>query len=109
MLAVPEIKGQLALIDTGAQHSCIDSAVAKELRLPVLDRIRVSGVHGSLEVNVHLAQVHIPELGYTLYGGFSGVHLMEGGQVHVALLGRSFLRAFTLAYEGPTGSVTLST
>ena len=43
----------LALVDTGALESCIDSALAGTLGLPIVNRRLVSGVHGSDEVNVH--------------------------------------------------------
>ena len=105
---VPGITDQWALVDTGATESCIDSQLAFQLGLPVADKRKVSGVHGSQGVNMHLAQVHIPSLGFTIYGLFAGVHLVAGGQTHKALLGRTFLKRFTMVYEGRTGTVTLS-
>ena len=57
---------------------------------------------------MHLAQVRIPSLGFTIYGAFAGVHLAAGGQPHKALIGRTFLRAFTMVYKGGTGTVTIS-
>jgi predicted aspartyl protease len=89
---VAGIQGIYALVDTGATESCIDSLLATQLNLPVVDRRTVSGVHGGGEVNMHLAQVHIPSLGKTIYGAFAGVHLHAGGQAHAALIGRAFLR-----------------
>ena len=97
-----------ALIDTGAGESCIDSLLATQLNLPIIDRRSVSGVHGSQEVNMHLAQVHFPKLGFTLFGAFAGVHLAAGGQPHLALIGRTFLRHFRMVYDGLTGDVTLT-
>ena len=97
-----------ALVDTGATECCIDSAIAVDLDLPVVDRQTVSGVHGSNVVNFHLAQIFIPQLQYTMYGLFAGVHLTAGGQPHHALMGRTFLHDFTMTYEGTTGSVTIS-
>lgn len=96
-----------ALVDTGATESCIDSQLATTLNLPVVDRVRISGVGGAHEVNVYLAQIHVPALSFTLTGRFSGVHLSAGGQPHLALMGRTFLRHFTMVYEGMTGTVTL--
>lgn len=98
-----------ALVDTGATASCIDSLLASQLNLPIVDKQITAGVHGALEVNMHLAQIHIPSLGFTIYGQFAGVHLQAGGQPHRALLGRTFLRAFKFVYEGHTGTVTIST
>jgi hypothetical protein len=97
----------LALVDTGAVESCIDAGLAMRLALPIIDRRRVSGVHGVAEVNVHLAHVHIPTLGFTQYGPFCAVELIAGGQAHQALIGRTFLQHFTMVYEGRSGTVTI--
>lgn len=105
--ALPENDYQ-ALVDTGATASCIDSSLASTLELPIIDRKPVSGVHGLLEVNVHLAQIYIPALGLTQSGAFSGVHLHAGGQPHSVLIGRTFLRFFTMQYHGGTGAVTIT-
>lgn len=97
-----------ALVDTGATESCIDNLLAATLKLPIVDRRPVSGSAGSHLANVYLAQVHIASLQFTIYGAFAGVELAAGGQAHSALLGRTFLRGFTMTYEGPTGTVILS-
>ncbi len=97
-----------ALVDTGATESCIDSALAMQLNLPIVNRIPVSGVHGRKEVNVHVAQIHIPSLSTTIFGAFAAVDLAAGGQPHRALIGRTFLRKFKMTYDGPTGNVILS-
>lgn len=97
-----------ALVDTGARESCIDSSVAAALDLPIIDRMPVSGVHGTMDVNVHLAQIRIPALGVVTHGRFAGVHLRAGGQPHSALIGRAFLRHMTMRYIGGTGSAILS-
>jgi len=108
VVPVPGITGVQALVDTGATESCIDSLLAAKLKLPVVDRREISGVHGKREVNVYLAQVHVPSLAFTTYGPFAGVDLKAGGQVHEALIGRTFLCSFTMVYEGRTGTVTIS-
>ena len=108
VVPVPGLRDVQALVDTGASECCIDSLLATQLNLPVVDRRKVSGAHGAQEVNMHLAQVHVPTLSFTMYGVFAGVHLAAGGQVHRALIGRTFLRHFTMSYEGRTGTVTLS-
>jgi predicted aspartyl protease len=108
-LRIPNLPGNAisALVDTGAGESCIDSALAMTLNLPIMDRRIVSGAHGAGVVNVHLAQIHVPSLAFTVYGPFCAVDLAAGGQVHLALIGRTFLRGFTMVYEGRTGTVTL--
>lgn len=107
-LPVAGITGIRALVDSGATESCIDSVLAAQLNLPIIDKRTVGGIGGAQQVNVHLAQVHIPSLSFTIYGSFAGVHLTAGGQPHQALLGRSFLRGHTMLYEGETGTVTIS-
>jgi predicted aspartyl protease len=97
-----------ALVDTGATESCIDSDLATKLQLPIVDRRHVGGVSGLREVNMHLAHIHIPALSFTLYGAFAGVDLIAGGQLHYALIGRTFLRHFKMTYDGLTGDVTIS-
>ena len=41
-------------------------------------------------------------------GAFCGVDLKAGGQIHSALIGRTFLRHFKMIYEGKTGTVTIT-
>ena len=104
----PGITDVSALVDTGASESCIDNLLASQLNLPVVDRREISGAGGRHEVNVYLAQINVPSLASTIYGVFAGVDLKAGGQVHLALIGRTFLRNFTMIYEGRTGTVTIS-
>lgn len=101
------IKGVQALVDSGATESCIDSLLAAQLNLPLVNRRPVSGVHGEKEVNVYLAQVYIPSLKAVINGYFCGVDLKAGGQMHSALIGRTFLRHFHMIYEGDTGKVII--
>ena len=107
---IPRLPNQrwAALVDTGARLSCIDRELAMELGLPVVDRGRVSGVHGTMDLNLHTAQIHVPDLDFTLSGRFYGVHLSTGPRPHSALLGRDFLQHFTMVYNGRTGSVTIN-
>jgi gag-polyprotein putative aspartyl protease len=104
-LAALPVTGAWALIDTGASTSCIDTALAMNLQLPIIDQRDCYGISGRLELNVHLAQIHVPTLQFTLYGSFLGVEL--GGRRHTVLLGRDFLRHFEMIYDGPTGRVGL--
>ncbi|MGH9437331.1 MAG: retroviral-like aspartic protease family protein [Terriglobia bacterium] len=108
VLPKPTVTGIQALVDTGATESCIDAALAAQFALPVIDRRKVSGISGVREVNMHLAQIHVVSLNFTIYGAFAGVDLTGGsGLPHRALIGRTFLRQFTMIYTGPTGDVEL--
>jgi Aspartyl protease len=104
----PGVTGLWALVDTGATECCIDSQLAARLCLPIVDKRKVAGIGGQSDVDVHLAQVYVPALGFTMYGLFSSVHLAAGGQVHSVLIGRTFLRDFVMTYEGPGGTVVLT-
>ena len=97
-----------ALVDTGATASCIDSELAEHLDLPVVDQEEIAGVQGVSVVTVHLAQIFVPALHFTIYGRFSGVHLAKSGRPYGALIGRTFLRRFVMRYDGTTGKVSLS-
>ena len=87
--------------------SCIDSKLAVRLGLPIIDRQKIGGVSGLKEVNMHMAQIHIPTLNYTVYGSFAAVDLVDGGQKHEALIGPTFLQKFTMIYSGVTGDVEI--
>ena len=63
-----------ALVDTGAAVSCVDANLAAALHLPIVDRQVHSGAGGRFEVNIHAAQIFLPELGWALDGRFAGVY-----------------------------------
>ena len=106
----PNLAPQLyrVLIDTGASHSSVDSALAEELGLPLQGTASITGVGGALEVNTYRAMIFIPALNTTLHGELPVAYFRTGGQPHSAILGRDFLRDYTMVYEGRTGQVTLS-
>lgn len=97
-----------ALIDTGAEESCIDTQLATQLNLPIIDEMYISGAGGQQVHPVYLARVTIPDLGMTQHGRFAGVELAAGQQPHGVLLGRTFLAVVHLSYHGPSARVTVS-
>ncbi len=96
-----------ALVDTGADECCIDHLLAAQLALPVVDKQPMVGIHGSQQVNIHLAQIHVPALRFTVKGSFAAVPLAASGARFKALMGRTFLRYFRMTYEGRTGDVIM--
>ena len=96
-----------AMIDTGAWPTCIDSALAVSLGLPIADSARVTGVHGADLVEVYAARMLVPDLGVMVHGRFPAARLSAGGQYHRALIGRDFLRHYAMIYDGRTGAVRL--
>lgn len=103
----PSIQNITALVDTGATESCIDDALAVQLKLPVIDERPIGGSVGQHIAKMYLAQIRVPSLPFTIWGSFAGVHLIAGGQIHKALIGRTFLQSFTMTYNGITGQVTI--
>lgn len=102
------MKGEHALIDTGAGGDCIDDGLAKALKLPVVDEGEMSGVGGTHRAYIYLGRLYIPTMKVMLFQRFTGVKLSEGGQSHRVILGRPFLRNYRLTYDGTTGGVTLN-
>jgi hypothetical protein len=107
-LAALPMRNVWALVDTGATHCCIDSDLAMQLKLPVIDQHTYSGISGPMNVNMHLDQIYTPNLNFTFYGSFAGVNLSAGGARHSVLIGRSYLQHFTMTHDGPSGTVVLS-
>ncbi len=101
------VKNLGALVDTGANLNCIDSSLALQLKLPIVNRRSTSGVNGAKEMNIHVAQVYIPSLNWFIWGEFAGADLVAGGQPHHVIVGRGFLRRFSMTYDGITGTVIL--
>lgn len=97
-----------ALVDTGATESAIDQSLARQLGLPAVEQGKLAGIGGSYLADMYLAQINIPILHCAIYGKFAGVDLLGGGQKHQALIGRTFLRACRMTYEGVTGNVVIS-
>lgn len=97
-----------ALVDSGAEQSCIDKSIAEQLGLPVVDLQMVAGANGAVEQPVYMANLQFPTLNFAQYGRFIGVDLISGGQPHGALLGRTFLSHIVMIYDGIRGQVTLA-
>jgi len=106
---VPNLPTEVcALIDTGSIESCIDDSLAISLGLPIADRRQIAGTNGNQEVNMYIAQMHVPALYHVITGLFAGVRLQAGNPAfHQAILGRTFLRDFALTYDGVTGTVII--
>jgi hypothetical protein len=102
------LKGVRALIDTGAGGDCIDDELARSLGLPMTDEGEISGIGGRQHAFIYTARIFVPQLNRLLFQPFTGVKLQEGQQWHRVILGRTFLRPFSMRYDGPTGVVDIS-
>lgn len=96
-----------ALVDTGAEESCIDDTLAKRLVLPHVDRRLVSSVNGKFEVDYYRAQLCVPALKFTVSGRFAALPLLASGLKFQVLVGRSFLSHVRMEYDGQTGKVKI--
>ena len=95
-----------ALIDTGATSSVIDERLAQELGLPRIGFHSFYGVSGLDTRPTYLTTILATSLQYTVHEPMGGVDL-SGGNYQV-LLGRDFLKHFTMFYDGRTGMVVVS-
>lgn len=88
------------IIDTGASCVCVDSWVVKQLGLVASDRVFMEMADGRREIStVYTARMSIPALGFEDYVRVHAVE-MERRSSRV-LLGRSFLKAYIVNYDGP--------
>ena len=103
----PDIRGLVALIDTGATESYIDSALANEYSFPPIDLDQAVIPGGKVSVMVHLAQIHVLALSFVLYGRLGAIDLESSGLNCQVLLGRTFLQNFEFFYHGPSGNAVI--
>jgi predicted aspartyl protease len=98
----------MALIDTGASHTCIDEAIAQQLGLPVVNIVQVaSASHASTTQNVYPVGIEVSAIGWRIDSpSVIGAPLAVQGIV--LLIGRDILKLCTLIYNGFTGHITLA-
>lgn len=92
----------LALVDTGATHSCITRAVADKLRLTHEGTKSVGGIHGERQTNTYSVGLIIPEV-ITLnhlsaceaalpdeVGAILGIDVLRHGVLHLDFRANNF-------------------
>jgi predicted aspartyl protease len=105
---VPAPVSGMALVDTGASHTCIDEHAAQELGLPVVDTVSIasasqpSALRSVYPVTIEIAGLPLPVNAPRAVGA----ELAPQGLL--ALIGRDVLQSCTLFYNGPTDQITLS-
>ena len=97
-----------ALVDTGAEESCIDLRLARRFRMPVLDTVTVFWAGESREHDVYGATLFVPRLNLGVQGLFVGIDFLPGDIPHEVILGRTFLEGTIRIYDGLTGQVTIA-
>jgi len=104
---VPAPLSAEALIDTGASVTCIDDALAKQLQLPVIDRMTMtSASHAAHPVDVYPIRVEFTGLGFerTLNRVMGATLQAQGIQM---LIGRDLLSESVFIYNGREGEFTI--
>ena len=105
--AAPSGEGMM-LIDTGAQVSVLDLAVALELGLPeTAPPVAVIGLGGEREASQFTAVLHLPEWDITMATTFVSLPLQERHEV-LALIGMDVLSGLVLTLDGPRRRIALS-
>ena len=106
--SLPSPISGVALIDTGASSSCIDSEIARQMMLPVVNVVNVaSASHASTQQNVYPIQIEVVGLPISIETP-NAIGAALGAQGLIALIGRDVLQHCTLFYNGISGSFTLS-
>ena len=90
-----------ALIDTGAEHTCIDDEAAVRLGLVPSEMLTLDTAGGRVNRLVYNAALFIPEMRMWREQLVFGVPL--GRQPYLALIGRDILSLGTLVYSGWKG------
>jgi hypothetical protein len=102
----PSIRVQ-AVLDTGAQSTCIHARIVMELGLPRRGRMWVHTSSGTTSCPVYEASIAIPGV-----LSLDVVRVVETGLVtgrsYEALIGRDVLAACVFNYDGPSSTATLS-
>ena len=101
---LPEPYIGMALIDTGADQSCIDHTVVDNLGLLPIDVTPVitpNGIH--LDCHVYPIRLEFDQRGFDVNEAISlPIRDMHSGNM-IALIGRDILKHCFFAYDGPTG------
>lgn len=98
----------LALVDTGAKRTSVDTTVAKKLGFALEDWTTVVTAAGDVCAPIYeTAMIHVPGIGELRPLKFLGANLRPNHECDV-LIGRDILAGYQLIYDGRTGRVTLS-
>jgi len=107
-VAVPEPIAGWALLDTGASSTCIDDSVAQKLKLPVINKVKMSSAtHEAIDANVYPALISFTGTPIKM-NALTAIGANLVGQDLIALLGRDMLQNFTVFYNGAVGQITIA-
>ena len=106
-LPIPPPVNGMALIDTGATITAVDTAVLSALGVNPVGIVPVGTAAGPAKHPVYPIKLQLQGIGLVLnFGRVTGAPL--GGMKLAALLGRDVLMRMVLIYDGPSSEYTLS-
>ena len=104
----PEAVNGMALVDTGASHTCFDSAAAARARLPIVGVGRMhSASHRAHETPQFSGKIVAPTVAIDVPRGM-GASLSDFDDRLIALIGRDVLASAVFVYNGPAGHYSLA-
>jgi len=114
-MPVPQPVLGVALIDTGAGISGVDTSVIEQLKVQPVGQVTVSGVTGSKLRNKYPARFTFPgtniphmDFGELVEAEIANQQVAGISMPLVALIGRDILHHIVLIYNGPAGSFTIA-
>lgn len=109
---IPAPSPGVALIDTGASRTCIDSAVLSNLGINPIGVVAIGTAGGSTRCLLFPARLSFPVVNLVIdFGSVVGVNLQGqtiNGAPLVVLIGRDVLSRCLLIYNGAGGFFTLA-
>lgn len=105
--AIPAAVEGLALVDTGATHTCVDEVAASRAGLSVVDWATItSASHSGHRVPVFTCEIEVAGLGRNRVPRAMGANLEKQGLL--AIIGRDALGSTVFIYNGPSGSFSIA-
>jgi len=109
---IPAPRTGLALIDTGATRSCVDSQVISSLGVNPIGITSLGTASGRSQHHLYPAKFSFPAMKFEVeFGAVVGVDLSgqgTGKMQIIALIGRDVLSRCILIYHGTKGSFSLA-
>ena len=109
---IPAPRAGLALIDTGATRSCVDSQIISSLGVNPIGIAFLGTARGRSKHHLYPAKFSFPAIKFEVeFGSVVGVDLSGqgvGNMQIIALIGRDVLSRCILIYHGTRGSFSLA-
>ena len=107
-LIIPQPLSGLALIDTGADQSCIDEGVIEQMNLQAIDEVMVCSFEKEEEKSRYPIRMEFVGTDIGMDIPVIGKPIKAIRPKITALIGRDILRHCLLVYNGTTGYITIA-